>query len=889
MFKNLAEAIEPSAPHKLLRRKAMAMSLRTSTGHDDFDIVIDGLRTGDNVVWQADDVEDYGYFTDLFVRRALSENKKVVYMRFAQHRRLVKSDRRVIVHRLNARSGFESFSSQVHSIATSEGEGTYYVFDCLSDLLPAWSTDLMIGNFFVITCPYLFQLDAVAYFGLFRNSHSFKTVARIRETTQVLIDLYSTGNDFYVHPLKVRGRHSPTMFLPHKLENNRFAPVTSSFDAARLLTYISGKDTEQAKRNLDYWDRLFLDAEDLARKEGDQREKEKLLDRLLRIMIGRGKRMLALAKANLSLRDLIDIKTRLIGTGYIGGKAAGMLIARKILAADACFPWSRYLEPHDSFYIGSDVFYTYIVENGWWKLRMRQKTRESYFEAACLLKEQMLGGSFPDEVEEQFWRLIEYFGQSPIIIRSSSLLEDAFGNAFAGKYESIFSVNQGTPEQRYRTFRNCVRRVFASTMNEDALTYRLQRGLDQQDEQMALLVQRVSGSYRGRYFFPDLAGVGISRNTFVWKEDIDPGAGMLRLVLGLGTRAVNRAESDYPRIVALDAPLLKPHAGLEDTRKYSQHEADVLNVQENRSETVSVADIMIEDALVDRDLLGVRDHETNDIMRVRGTKGKEAWILTFDALLSETSLPGVMQRMLKKLERAYNYPVDTEFTVNFTGTDTFQINLVQCRPLQTKGGGKRVKIPDDVAEHRVLFRSTGNFMGGNLIQPICRIIYVDGEAYIALSLTEKYDIARLIGKLNRLGGDRNSCPTLLMGPGRWGTTTPSLGVPVRFSEISNMAVMVEIEYAGRSLMPELSFGSHFFQDLVETDIFYVAIFQEREGVFFNGDRLESHNNRLPTLLPESARYAHVVTVYDLKENELRFIADVVSQRVLCFSPSKTDQ
>ncbi len=120
----------------------------------------------------------------------------------------------------------------------------------------------------------------------------------------------------------------------------------------------------------------------------------------------------------------------------------------------------------------------------------------------------MLEGDFPEEIEEQFWHLIEYFGQSPIIVRSSSLLEDAFGNAFAGKYESIFCVNQGTPEQRFKNFRECVRQVYSSMMNEDALTYRLQRGLDQHDEQMALLVQRVSGSYRKEYFFPDLAGVG---------------------------------------------------------------------------------------------------------------------------------------------------------------------------------------------------------------------------------------------------------------------------------------------------------------------------------------------------------------------------------------------
>ncbi len=174
-------------------------------------------------------------------------------------------------------------------------------------------------------------------------------------------------------------------------------------------------------------------------------------------------------------------------------------------------------------------------------------------------------------------------------MRSSSLLEDAFGNAFAGKYESYFCANQGTPEERYEKFEEAVRQIFASTMNEDALTYRLQRGLDQKDEQMAFLVQRVSGSYRKKYYFPELAGVGLSYNTFVWKKGMDPKAGMLRLVFGLGTRAVNRVENDYPRIVALDAPLVKAHTSLNDTRRFSQHDVDMLNLEENCFQSLSLA------------------------------------------------------------------------------------------------------------------------------------------------------------------------------------------------------------------------------------------------------------------------------------------------------------
>lgn len=856
--------------------------VHVSTGLDSLDKMIDGLRTGDNVVWQVDNIEDYASFVSPFVQRALSENRKVVYLRFAQHEALLDQED-IKVYRLNAHSGFESFSSEIYTIITREGEGVFYVLDCLSDLLSAWATDLMIGNFFIIVCPYLYQLNTVAYFALLRNRHSFKTVARIRETTQVLLDVYNANSTIYIHPLKVKGRHSPTMFLPHQKKEDGFLPITSSADTSRLLAHISGKSAEKASRNLDYWDRLFIDIEEFLEQNPDKTKEKKFLDQLSQIMIGREERILDLAARHFTLKDLLDIKSRLIGTGYIGGKTVGMLIARKMLVEDTSFDWQNQLEPHDSFFIGSDVFYTYIVENGWWKLRMEQKTKEGYFKMARLLRENMLEGDFPDEIEEQFWRVIEYFGQSPIIVRSSSLLEDAFGNAFAGKYESIFCVNQGTPEERYRQFTKSIRHVFASTMNEDALAYRMQRHLDQHDEQMALLVQRVSGSYRKYYFFPDLGGVGISYNTFAWRQDMDPRAGMLRLVLGLGTRAVNRVENDYPRIIPLDTPLLRPHAGDNDLRRYSQRDADVLNINTNRLETIPVEDVMSEEMNIDPDLMGTRESGSMDNYRKDFPGTGQFRVTTFEGLLTKTPFAQVMQRMLKTLEEGYNYPVDIEFTANFAGSHDFQVNLVQCRPLQTKGEGERVAIPRDIADAQTLFRSKGNFMGSNIAQPIKRIIYVDSVSYSSLSLSDKHDIARLIGKLNRQINGRDTCPTLLIGPGRWGTTTPSLGIPVRFSEINHISVIVELAYMTGSLLPELSFGTHFFQDLVETDIFYVALFPDKKQSYFNKDLIIKGDNILSSFLPESSRHAETVTVLDVENYIL--LADIVSQKLVCYTDS----
>jgi len=853
-----------------------------STGLKGLDGILFGLNKGDNVVWQVDGIEDYSHFVMPYVNKSLEDKRNVVYMRFAQHRPLIENRPDVRVYRLDAKGGFEGFSTQVHTIISREGAETCYVFDCLSDLLSAWATDLMVGNFFMVTCPYLFELDTIAYFAILRNYHSFQTVARIRETTQLLLDVYDFDGNFYVHPLKVLGRYSHTMFLPHLQQDEEFTPLINSIDASRLLSHISQKGLNGSAKALDYWDHLFMKADSLMKASPESKDVKELVRELCRIMIGREKRISELAQGKFSLGDLINIKSRLIGSGFIGGKAVGMLLAQKMLSGDESFDWGQYLEPHDSFYVGSDVFYSYIVENGWWKLLKKQKTKEGYFQTAPELKEKLLRGKFPDQIRERFREIIEHFGQSPIIVRSSSLLEDSFGNAFAGKYESLFLANQGDPEQRYCEFEEAVRRVYASTMDENALAYRLQRGLDQQDEQMALLVQRVSGSYKNNYFFPDLAGVGVSYNTFVWKPDLDPKAGMLRLVLGLGTRAVERVEDDYPQIIALDEPMLRPYADREDARKFSQHNVDLLDTGRNCLRTLGLTQLLNEKLDIKLDLIASPDHHTEQRMKELGMKAQRSWVLTFDGLLSHTNFTQIMQKMLKRLESYYQYPLDIEFTVNFADDNSFKINLVQCRPLQTKGLKANVQIPGSIKPEKILFASEGYTMGGNISQPIKRIIYVDLQAYVETPVSQKYSIARLVGKLNRQIADRETVPTILFGPGRWGTTTPSLGVPVDFSEINRITALVEIAYEGGNLMPELSFGTHFFQDLVESDIFYVALFPQKKGVVFNKDKLLEMPNLLTDFLPEEHKYQDVVKVCETDAGQLQIMCDIVSQKVVCF-------
>ena len=475
-----------------------------STGLSGLDRVIDGLRLGDNVVWQVDSVDDYIRVVRPFVTEALADERPVIYVRFADHPPVIENTDRVQIELFDPADGFEQLATAVHHLVARQGPRAFYVFDCLSELLTPWHSDLMVMNFFKVTCPWLYDLDTVAYFALIRNLHSFPTIAAIRTTTQLLLDLYVIDDDLYVHPLKVLERYSPTMYFPHRIRGGKATSITSSGASARLFAALNRGSALQ----LDPW-LVMLDQARTALF-GSSAEQDLAKDLMMAMLIGREGRMVELCRQHLGLTDLLAIADREIGTGAIGGKSVGMLVARAILDNDADGRFAERMEPHDSYYLGADLFYTYLVANGWWRLWSQHKTADGYFEAAAQLREVITTGRFPSMIQEQFLRMLEYFGQSPIIVRSSSLLEDNYGNAFAGKYDSVFRVNNGSPEERLASFEEAVRAVYASAVSEDALAYRMNRNLVELDEQMAVLVQRVSGGMHDDLFFPHAAGVANS-------------------------------------------------------------------------------------------------------------------------------------------------------------------------------------------------------------------------------------------------------------------------------------------------------------------------------------------------------------------------------------------
>jgi hypothetical protein len=606
------------------------------------------------------------------------------------------------------------------------------------------------------------------------------------------------------------------------------------------------------------------------------------------MMIGDQSSFNKLADDYFTIDDLIGLRNRLIGTGRIGGKAAGMLLSRRILLTHGeGVDFSHVLEAHDSFYIGSDVFFTFLVRNDLFQLRM-QLTRDSQitYEEFEDVESRFLQGEFPPEIMDQFRDMLDYFGQAPIIVRSSSLLEDRFGNAFAGKYRSEFCANQGSSEERMKALLNAVKLVYASAINPDALSYRHKQGLGENDEQMAILVQRVSGMPYKDYFFPPLAGVAFSRNLYAWTNRIDPNKGMIRLVFGLGTHAVNRVGGDYTRIIAVSHPQLRPEIGTKII-KYSQHNVDILDLANNEFRSIPVSDLLEDCDYPNLNMVAslITDGFPQEMVGSCPRGRADDLVLTFNHFINRTPFIKTMDSMLTKLETAYGQPIDTEFTARVDPDGRIKINLLQCRSLRLPGTAGHIEFPEKIADEKILFTSS-HFISGGAVHNIRYILYIDPDKYSGInSIDIKKSIGRAVGKINRHPDIING-KIIMMGPGRWGSSNINLGVNVGYSDIDNTAVLVEMAREERGQIPEVSYGTHFFQDLVESGIIYLPVYPSDPTTGFNEAFFASSANVLSKLIPELSNFESLIQLMDVTESSgglyAHILADPSAHKAICF-------
>jgi len=609
---------------------------------------------------------------------------------------------------------------------------------------------------------------------------------------------------------------------------------------------------------------------------------------LIRRMISDQLAYINIAKTWFTATDLFEIQRRKIGHGKIGGKAAGMLLAARILSEVAGDDIRDSLRIPESYFLGSDVMYAFMSYNDlihW--ADQKYKPEEQIVSEHPTIQAEYAEAEFPPDIVDKLREMLAEVGDQPLIVRSSSLLEDNFGTSFAGKYDSVFCPNQGSPDENLYALTRAIAHVYASALNPDALLYRRAMGLQDYDERLATLIQVVEGERFGDYYFPHAAGVGFSRNLYRWSPQIRGEDGFLRLVWGLGTRAVDRVGNDYPRLVALSHPSLRPESDPKIIRRYSQQYIDLINLKENQYQTLPANEVITRRypllryiAQLDQGgyLIPIRSNLSEDDV--------EQVVLTFDTLIQRTEVADRMKRILNLLERYYKTPVDMEFAIHVDDlqnlTPDIKISILQCRP-QAYTEEESAYIPDDLRDENIVF-STSRMVPQGHVSNIKYVMFVVPEEYYALPTpAERSELGRAIGRLNTILAEE---VFICIGPGRWGTRNPDLGVNIRYSDVYNTRSLVELAGEGIGPAPEPSFGTHFFQDLVEARIYPLAIFLDDEDVIFTDEFFYNTPNRLAELAPDEVNLEACIRLIEVSsfrpEHHLELVMDNEAGRAVAF-------
>ncbi len=571
---------------------------------------------------------------------------------------------------------------------------------------------------------------------------------------------------------------------------------------------------------------------------------------------------IGIAKKHITIRDIDELANHTFlnrrRPGRIGGKSAGMFLAYKILAPtleERDPEIERYVRIPESYYFNTGFFSDFTDYNKLYHFHSQKyKTREVIEEEYKYIAELFNKSSFPADVVDDFRKFLEKIGEHPLILRSSSLLEDNFGYAFSGKYDSVFLANQGDLEKRLNEFIWGLKQVHMSTYGPGPISYRIDNNLIDFDERMSVLVQKVVGRRHGKYFFPFAAGVAFSYASYSWSPRINKEDGIIRLVFGLGTRAVDRTGQDYPRMVHLSHPLLRPEVEAGQISKYSQKIVDVLNLESGQLESIPFTTLMQGSA--HPDLFYAASINQDGHLSPPMFKGQpidpNKSCLTFENLLTKTTLSRLMKKILRQLQDAYGRPVDVEFA-----WDDEHLYILQCRTLSVSKDIGKVYIPEDIPENQVLF-TNNRIVSSGIIQNIEYIVYVDPKAYGKLSTyDEKLNIGRVIGRLNRLFHDNRYS---LLGPGRWGSNDINLGVKVRYDDINHTLILGEIAFEEKGYTPEVSYGTHFFNDLMEAQITPIAILPDEADTSFKEDLILQAPNQLSSISSDLASFDSVVHV-----------------------------
>lgn len=511
-----------------------------------------------------------------------------------------------------------------------------------------------------------------------------------------------------------------------------------------------------------------------------------------------------------------------IGKGALGGKARGLSFLAKLISkyvSDEMFSNLRITVPR-TIVLSTDVFDSFILQN-----KLNDPTIYDLPDERIALK--FMGASLPAIVLGDLRAFIQKT-RKPLVVRSSGMLEDSLLQSFAGIYDSILLPNESwETDFRFQEVCNAIKYVYASTFFEKARTYIKSTPKNIGDEKMAVIIQEVVGRRYENYFYPIISGVAKSYNYYP-SGGCKPEDGIVYLAIGLGKAIVDGGCSfcfcpEHPMIPLFGTP--------KDFIRYSQRKFYALNLKSiyrivERNEETSYSILNLEDAKRHGILDKVAStYNPQDDHIYPGVYDEGSIVIDFGPILQYETIPltKALKLLLRICEIALGYPVETEFAVNLGESESQKAELVI---LQIGSMLRLGKITDSIIKDYNPDKDlcySENALGNGIIEGIQDIVYVKSTFDMSNSIRAVAQIRKLNTKLME-----EKKPYILIGPGRWGSADHWLGIPVIWSDIAGTKAIIEIPFKERTIDP--SQGSHFFHDLVSSQVGYIITKKEKGNI-----------------------------------------------------------
>jgi hypothetical protein len=470
--------------------------------------------------------------------------------------------------------------------------------------------------------------------------------------------------------------------------------------------------------------------------------------------------------------------------------------------------------------LSTEGFEAFVSENG-----LQRFARDSYSDEQVL--EAFLAARIPGWLLEDLSAFLEQVNY-PLSIRSSSLLEDAHFQPYAGLYDTyMIPNNDPDATRRLAHLEQAVKRVFASTYFEGPKSFARKIGNAPHEESMGVIIQELAGRPYGKYFYPHLSGVAQSHNFYpvagMRAED-----GIARIALGLG-RCVMEGERSL-RFSPRHPKVLPQFSTIDDILTNAQRFFYALRIKEYPDELAfdRFANLVkrdVDDAAEEAPVRMLSSRYSPDEHAIRDSAaGRGAPVLTFARILKYQMfpLPELLTEMLELGKKGMGCPVEIEFSVTLSGSreGEGEFFFLQMRPMASRVDGYEVTIHEKDRDSALLYSTQA--LGNGIDEQITDIVYVKPENFRKDATSQ---IAAQIGRINT-SLSKEDRQYLLIGPGRWGTADPWLGIPVRWNDISGVGAMVELR--NDRLKADPSQGSHFFQNITSLGIPYITISEGSE-------------------------------------------------------------